>query len=967
MSNSVIFWFILLWYCWNCALSGDIRCNDYEECRQNATLTTCVDNEVCNIICNGTRSCYGTTFTCPAGAACNIHCEDTSGSQNDVCAGANIQATHSTELNLKCIGSKACSCMGHSCASSVNPNYYPIQCPLTGDCNLQMGGNLAMDSIVVNASASTGDLNFGTLDKDTSMYVNSQSLKASTIDCPLIGNCNFNMYARFALWRTQIMAQHTDGIVNITVSGLSSLRQATLYCPDAYHGNPNCLIRVIQDVNNADNDGMLSQTTIWANRSWEQVSLSSTGLSDPRVMFTVGFATMNCRSDSWTSCIFIWINGEYQCWYEDETSPCNIATPTNVVTGSDFTTLCNGTRFCLYYKFQCDEGTTCDILCSGLGACGGTSIACPTNGACNIEATGPYTNARALGGSQIDCGVTGDCTITNSRQQAVSYATIDGSRLNGSNLNLLDPTGLGGWAGATVHCPLVGDCNFIGSAPDIVNVASSDTSNVLRIEASYVPATVNCPTYDGSTPNCFIHILPDAFNNGWMHNKRIYAEGGFAQLTMTMDPSLPNDPTNPTYYPFGWACMWGSCGQPTNLTCDAGTCGIDYLNGVFQCIPAQESSGCNVANPDPIVTGSNFTFDIENGAVYKTFKCMDGVDCYINCNRNSSCVQGTFICPENALCFMHAEGWCAGCYAKLIGATNGDIFLDGTGDVPYPNFLLDASNTTGDATIYPHDLTNRGIFSHTNTHLHCPKSGKCHFQVEAPYSLNGTYIYTSSGTFLSFNASVNQALKNTNIYCPQTNFASEPQCVINVDSKGGTYTQLLEGTNIYAMGALANDLSITCDYTNTIEECYGDGLNPTLYCTGAYGSSCTLELVSGFSVWECAETASTCSNYCESVQTYEGADLIVECLGIVSAESGAVIDTIPLVDHFTIEFLLSMESLITGFTNVLYIGAWEVADRHPSIFIYSDGTNWEFQVGINKDGSDSVETFLRCQSQAMAV
>eukprot|EP01083_Nonionella_stella_P143310 445179_1 len=50
-------------------------------------------------------------------------------------------------------------------------------------------------------------------------------------------------------------------------------------------------------------------------------------------------------------------------------------------------------------------------------------------------------------------------------------------------------------------------------------------------------------------------------------------------------------------------------------------------------------------------------------------------------------------------------------------------------------------------------------------------------------------------------------------------------------------------------------------------------------------------------------------NYCESIQNFDGPDLIVECLGIVSAESGAVIDTISLVDHFTLEFLLSMSSL----------------------------------------------------------
>eukprot|EP01083_Nonionella_stella_P107624 311920_1 len=380
---SVIFSLTMLWF--TIVSSGDIICNEDDECRSNATLTTCVDNEVCNIICNGTTSCDGSTFTCPSTAECNIHCQ----TSPNVCSQSTILARQSTKLNLICDGQTACYMS-------------TIQCPLNGDCNIQPGkGDNAMTRISVNASASTGNLNIESLVKDTTRSVTGwHSLSSSSVYCPMSGNCYFNLYGQRSLYLANIYATDSDGVVNITVSGKEAAKKMNLYCPDAYQGTPNCIIRVIQDV---DTDyGMLYDLTIHANRSFEQVSIESVGLLDPRRSFmdpTLSSAIqppeIHCQSDA-QMCGMTYVNGEYQC---TEASVCNIANPNLVVTGSDFTNLCQTAASCQYYTIQCDEGRPCHIPCIGNAACLKTTIRCPTNDVCNVTATG----FDVLSNAQIYC------------------------------------------------------------------------------------------------------------------------------------------------------------------------------------------------------------------------------------------------------------------------------------------------------------------------------------------------------------------------------------------------------------------------------------------------------------------------------------------------------------------------------------------------------------------------------------
>eukprot|EP01083_Nonionella_stella_P316537 1148307_1 len=394
-----------------CNKRNQIACNGNEECKSNATLTTCPDHGVCDIICNGTQSCYTTTFTCPTDAECTIHCEDGNG-QNYVCFQSTILAQQSTKLNVVCVGYRACHQMD-------------IECPLNGDCDIQQQGDYALWQTSINASASTGDLNIESIVKNGSVS-GSTCHASSNIYCPLSGNCDVNLYGYRALYYTTIHATDSDGILNITVSGREAFSEGNLYCPDAYQGTPNCIIRVIKDAYYTDY-AMLHALDIHANRSFEQVSFESIGLADPRWSFThlsiggnpsIAISFPRMYIDTWY-CWIVYVNGEYLCKQDAN----------NVVTGSDFTNLCQTAYFCQYYNFQCDEGIPCNIDCNGDRACRYSTIQCPTNGACNVTA---YGN-RVMQHARMYCGVTGDCTAWANYNYATFDFYVDASNLNGFN------------------------------------------------------------------------------------------------------------------------------------------------------------------------------------------------------------------------------------------------------------------------------------------------------------------------------------------------------------------------------------------------------------------------------------------------------------------------------------------------------------------------------------------------------
>ena len=120
---------------------------------------TCIDDEDCHIICDGSLSCADSSILCPANAKCQVECN-----AYYSCSDISIKAEPSSALSLGC--NFEYSCQSSSKWAST------ILCPLGGDCEIIANGNGALRYNLIEASYSkrlhiTASAQFGgTLEAD---------------------------------------------------------------------------------------------------------------------------------------------------------------------------------------------------------------------------------------------------------------------------------------------------------------------------------------------------------------------------------------------------------------------------------------------------------------------------------------------------------------------------------------------------------------------------------------------------------------------------------------------------------------------------------------------------------------------------------------------------------------------------------------------------------------------------------
>ena len=153
------------------------------------------------------------------------------------------------------------------------------------------------------------------------------------------------------------------------------------------------------------------------------------------------------------------------------------------------------------------------------------------------------------------------------------------------------------------------------------------------------------------------------------------------------------------------------------------------------------------------------------------------------------------------------------------------------------------------------------------TTIYCPQNGDCDIHCGTMPSSQGACGWmnvfgqeTTTSLTITSEHPHNNILIQTNIYCPPSDGIT-PNCIIDIKS-GGVPSGWMESTNIYAIQGL-NDVMITCNYSgNAFEDCYNSDDNPILHCMDNYNSSCELELVSGYSNWQCVGNDSDiCNDY----------------------------------------------------------------------------------------------------------
>eukprot|EP01084_Bolivina_argentea_P081061 146805_1 len=156
-------------------------------------------------------------------------------------------------------------------------------------------------------------------------------------------------------------------------------------------------------------------------------------------------------------------------------------------------------------------------------------------------------------------------------------------------------------------------------------------------------------------------------------------------------------------------------------------------------------------------------------------------------------------------------------------------------------------------------------------------------------------------------------------------------------------------TDIYVIDTLTNTLTINGNTNRGLSSVSAIVVNSRAYMFGgsnnAYTEDGTL-YVNSWSLLDFTLLNPTSKDYCESIKkdgTLYG--LIYECKGDVDMTPGKLIATIPMANHFKIEFTVSITRLKDGWTDILCIGSAECTwdNSFPNIGVHYR-TEAEFEI-----------------------
>eukprot|EP01084_Bolivina_argentea_P193882 332613_1 len=427
-------------------------------------------------------------------------------------------------------------------------------------------------------------------------------------------------------------------------------------------------------------------------------------------------------------------------------------------------------------------------------------IKCDDNIPCYVSCVADYSCWDA----QITCPSNANCHIYCHEEFSCRYAIINGSHINERYL-------------------------FVNT-----------TNDILYRTKIYCP-----PPSQNLQVNCFINVMVKYDRR--LTFTKIYAINSFNQVRIQLDNSKAIMSLDLPYI------------YCTNSL--SSYCKFSYINNQFQCIYDSKDSICNVDAPNPIISGSNIVANKETEFVYGYIKCDENTPCQVNCNADFACYSSTIICPSNADCHLYCDGISGGhgCRSSTVICPLGDndCFINyGTTIFNGYYMTVDAKNTdTGNLIInagWAYDLQNAIIY--------CPLKGQCNVTVtDSTYGLKGTTIIAQETTnILSITASGKNVLENSDITCPYLPNSAKTNCIVNTF---GGFAGMLKNTKIKAIESF-NGVSINCNYQSSINECYQNNENPSIYCTSNYNENCPISIISNtFNQWQCVTTSDLCNSF----------------------------------------------------------------------------------------------------------
>eukprot|EP01083_Nonionella_stella_P297851 1011235_1 len=515
----------------------------------------------------------------------------------------------------------------------------------------------------------------------------------------------------------------------------------------------------------------------------------------------------------------------------------------------------------------------------------------PTNGDATVicDGHGVYRSQTCLS-AYIYCPIYGDCNVQCYGHESCAHFRLDAQSMINGTLSLHSVSGFSRYS--SVWCPgndteCIISCESSGpdggcqsttiyTKPDTKLFVTAVGTNALK------SMTVYCPSGKGT---CSIKASGD--NYDMLSDLGIYSVNGLNDVALSCNASDSSycysvlDPVtiacSSDYGVRGYiALQSGSIddwhGADANLT---SLCNDDTTNGYygssFLCSEHSECSSnifCNDDQDCSVVCDG--TYSCQTAKIYAPSNANLVVECTNGATCMSADIYGASIGNMIVHCNTNSGGACQS--ANIHGPINGNltVVLEGPNriwigiDCPIYGrcdiecfrkvcswLQLDArSMINGVLTLHSvWDSVSHSVWDsvHDAT-VWCPgNDNECIISCESGGCQSAT-IKTEADSKLFITAEGTNTLKNTSIYCPEGDIEYiNGKCSITVASD--TYGAL-SNTYIYAVNGF-NNLSLTCNYSSNVTNCYDESLRPRLFCLPDFSVSCDLTLQSEFDVWEC--------------------------------------------------------------------------------------------------------------------
>eukprot|EP01084_Bolivina_argentea_P235245 395905_1 len=371
-------------------------CNERRECLNNNLY--CHPYENCQVYCiQGYQSCYSATITGPLNGNLSLLCSST-----EACKNAEIvypSTSNSTgNLQVECNQKNACMGLDVNCPTFGNSDITCHSISPAGPPNWQTS---YCESLLVDArNTISGDL----LIQSTGISLH-EGMDNAQIYCPGNNNNCIIQSGQYGILDTNIYTETDTTSLQITASGINTLRASRIYC------NSLCLINT-----SGAGPNMLTDTEIFAVNGFKNVSLTCNYNTNATQCYDdTNSPKLYCQSDFQGVCnieLVSGFNNNWQCSETDIIQLCKDSSP-NGYFGNKF--ICNEYRECYQYSLRCNQNDDCEVHCTGKESCSYATINAPINGNLTVTCFDAYAcekltiNGPSNGTLYLECNEKNSC------------------------------------------------------------------------------------------------------------------------------------------------------------------------------------------------------------------------------------------------------------------------------------------------------------------------------------------------------------------------------------------------------------------------------------------------------------------------------------------------------------------------------------------------------------------------------